>query len=423
MKKMNLILLLGIFSTLCLQPGFADETWKKMTATGATHLNNVAFAGTGNDTVFVVGRERSVWRSIYKGLSWTRVHHQTDDAKTTNDFLWGVAFFDHLNGFVSGGRTEGSTAEVTLLQTTDGGNTWTDVTASLPQSILDWGGGDGKKQCLYGIRIINQSLAYIHGKSGAVIKMQHDGSQWLYSQVSLGDFGDFRALDFAGTTAFAAADTRKLFKRLSIDNPSEAWTLIDNNWKNTYDVQFYDENLGLSTSLSGEIHKTTNGGATWTPKTSGITNHLMGIAWVDAQTVYTVGYGGKILKSTDAGETWEQITSGQTNNLHNVAHKGGVSIATGLYGTILRFAPEPTAMLSPAKTVELTLYPNPAIDRMTINTAAIVTGITVFDIAGKAVLTPPDPDNTLHVDKLVKGVYFAHVQTNEGTVVKKFIKE
>jgi photosystem II stability/assembly factor-like uncharacterized protein len=277
MRKLNLLLFIGVFLLGFAHQSFSQEAWTNLslgTGDPLKHFTNITFAGTGRDTTFAVARNRAIWRSTDTGLTWTKVHDQTVDGKTTNDFLWGIAFIDRFTGFASGGRSEGSTAQPVLLKTTDGGSTWTDISAQLPAQILEWGGGSNA-QCLYGIKVVSSTTFYIYGKAGAVVKANFNGTDWIFYGISLGDYGDFRGLAFAGTTAFAAADTRKLQKRSDINETNEAWTQVDHGGGNTYDVEFFDANNGLCVTISGGIYKTTDGGVTWTAKTSGIAAHLV----------------------------------------------------------------------------------------------------------------------------------------------------
>jgi hypothetical protein len=57
---------------------------------------------------------------------------------------------------------------------------------------------------------------------------------------------------------------------------------------------------------SGTIRRTTNGGATWTGQSSGITNTLYSVSFTDANTGKVVGGEGTILHTATGGTTWVQ---------------------------------------------------------------------------------------------------------------------
>ncbi len=74
------------------------------------------------------------------------------------------------------------------------------------------------------------------------------------------------------------------------------------------------------------------------------------------------------------------------------------------------------------------LYPNPATNVVNITNSENmqVQQVTVYDIAGKQLSTQTYNDETqiqLNVENLASGTYMLHLQTNEGTAVKKLIKK
>src|SRR5690554_5364372 len=74
------------------------------------------------------------------------------------------------------------------------------------------------------------------------------------------------------------------------------------------------------------------------------------------------------------------------------------------------------------------LYPNPAtnIVNITNNENMAVQQIMVYDVAGKQLSTQTFNNETeiqLNVENLASGVYMLHIQTNEGTAVKKVVKK
>ncbi len=74
------------------------------------------------------------------------------------------------------------------------------------------------------------------------------------------------------------------------------------------------------------------------------------------------------------------------------------------------------------------LYPNPATNvvNITNNENMAVQQVTVYDIAGKLITTQnfnEQAEIQLNVKSLVSGTYMLHLQTNEGTAVKKLVKK
>jgi photosystem II stability/assembly factor-like uncharacterized protein len=87
-----------------------------------------------------------------------------------------------------------------------------------------------------------------------------------------------------------------------------------------HDVQFIDSQTGWIAGDNGTILKTTNGGTTWSPLTSGLSQDLYAVFFINSSTGWVTGDGGKILKSTDGGSSWTPQSLGITTSglLHDV---------------------------------------------------------------------------------------------------------
>jgi photosystem II stability/assembly factor-like uncharacterized protein len=69
----------------------------------------------------------------------------------------------------------------------------------------------------------------------------------------------------------------------------------------------------------GSILATRDGGATWTKQNTGATKFLSEVTFTDANHGWAVGSGGSILATTDGGATWKSQSSGTTEYLTAVA--------------------------------------------------------------------------------------------------------
>ncbi len=74
------------------------------------------------------------------------------------------------------------------------------------------------------------------------------------------------------------------------------------------------------------------------------------------------------------------------------------------------------------------LYPNPATNVVNITNAEnmLVNQVAIYDVAGKQLSTQTYNNETeiqLNVEHLASGTYLLHLQTNEGTAVKKLVKK
>ncbi len=71
-----------------------------------------------------------------------------------------------------------------------------------------------------------------------------------------------------------------------------------------YYAGFMDGSFGITVGYGGEIHYTTDGGATW-PRGTNASLCRFGLEIVDDRVAWHCGNGGHVRKSTDGGRTWE----------------------------------------------------------------------------------------------------------------------
>lgn len=69
-------------------------------------------------------------------------------------------------------------------------------------------------------------------------------------------------------------------------------------------VVFPTSSLGIAVGNNGVVLKSTDGGATWQPRPSGVKEHLSSIKMVSSSIGWAVGYRGTIIKTMDGGESW-----------------------------------------------------------------------------------------------------------------------
>ena len=74
-------------------------------------------------------------------------------------------------------------------------------------------------------------------------------------------------------------------------------------------------------------------------------------------------------------------------------------------------------------TASFRLYPNPVNDKLYIETETEVEGVVVYDAFGRQQLAVSCQQSAISVSGLNAGVYFVMIKTNEGVVVKRFIKQ
>ena len=76
------------------------------------------------------------------------------------------------------------------------------------------------------------------------------------------------------------------------------------------------------------------------------------------------------------------------------------------------------------ETIEVRLFPNPATDAITVESASMIESYVVYSVTGKLVASKRGIENpTIDISDFPKGVYVLRVLSSNGIATKKFIKE
>lgn len=69
------------------------------------------------------------------------------------------------------------------------------------------------------------------------------------------------------------------------------------------------------------------------------------------------------------------------------------------------------------------IYPNPALNQLTIETELAISNVSIVDITGRTVTTINHSTKLIDVSDLTNGVYFLKIINEEGIITEKFIKK
>jgi photosystem II stability/assembly factor-like uncharacterized protein len=246
-----------------------------------------------------------------------------------------------------------------------------------------------------------------------------------------------------------------------------------------YGVYFTDANTGYVSCFSGEVSKTTDGGASWTALTTGTSALLDDISFTDANTGYISGESGTILKTTNAGATWAPLSSGAGSNrllgIHflnaNIGYASGglvggsnagsifktsnggatwtldasnasrfyngsfpsfgAGYVCGLNGTVVKVS-NIVSVEENQSGISFELYPNPSSNTFYTNVIlreAAIVSIKIYDVQGKELivtnaeqLSAGEHKINLNNVPLPAGIYVMEIQAGDYTASKKFIR-
>ncbi len=72
------------------------------------------------------------------------------------------------------------------------------------------------------------------------------------------------------------------------------------------------------------------------------------------------------------------------------------------------------------ETTDIIIFPNPAVNELTIKSFLMIDKVEIIDARGKLILS--EKQKVIDVSSLAKGIYFAKIYTSKGNVVRRFIK-
>lgn len=221
---------------------------------------NVGFASRQHDDLF---------KTTDGGESWTEI---TGSFEAMYDFY----FLDENNGFATGNY--GAT-----YKTTNGGITW---------SQIFFQNGYFDNTSMYGIFFQDSNKGFATGARGRIIKTIDGGNTWTQHSPT---YNDFRQLQIVNNVGFALTNNQ-FYKT---NNFGDTWTLVGTlnlgTSVNSSDFTFINENLGYATTggtYGGHVYKTTDGGSTWEILNNGndiIDEGISSICFLDGNTGFISG--------------------------------------------------------------------------------------------------------------------------------------
>ncbi len=305
-----IFLVLLVSTTIFSQPG-----WVSVNSGTIVNLNSIYFVDENNG--FAVGEAGTVLKTTNGGTSWTSA------TTTPTENLNAVHFFNLNDGVIaaSGG---------VIFRTTNGGTTWSSVPTGVSDNLfsLSFSGATG----LCG------------GSSQTILKSTNSGSSWSIIQNGFFGGGFWGTHTMNGNTGFVAGEN-SIFQPMlgKTTDGGTNWDFypfyLNNNEGKLYDVHFFDANNGITAAAvwegSGAVSRTTDGGSNWSTSIFG--QAFFGMHFPTSTVGYVVGMSGGIHKTTNGGLSWTNQTSGTSQTLNDVFFINDFTgFAAGENGVILK---------------------------------------------------------------------------------------
>ncbi|GHC63348.1 T9SS type A sorting domain-containing protein [Ulvibacter litoralis] len=192
--------------------------------------------------------------------------------------------------------------------------------------------------------------------------------------------------------------------------------------------------VAVASSTTNKVYVSNDGGATWINYKKNLPNFSsLALVWDDnGQDGLYLGMDYGVYYIDNTFTEWQPYS----NNLPNVIiNELDINNETNMlyaatYGRGLWVSPLVEDNLGVADKLSgesIQVHPNPATNELTISLAeTIEADVRVFDVLGKVKIYEAnvflDNNHTINLESLASGVYFVRINSEKGTVTKKFIK-
>jgi photosystem II stability/assembly factor-like uncharacterized protein len=358
------------------------------------------------------------------GATWNR---------TSSDFSYyevrDVAFADATTAYAVGGGPWNLDVGASAWRSIDGGATW-ELMYSEACPPPDCG-GQGFFQMAQAVDFAGPALGFAVGNGGAI---RFDLGVGSHVSEPTGDWG---VAVPSPQVAYTVGSAGTIVKGELVQS-NWTWLPQQSGTSNLlHDGFFFDDLTGLAVGESGTIIKTTNGGATWTPRVSGTNASLTAITFIDQFGV--IAAGGDVLVTTDGGESWSSSGPTPCGIIDVVLVDTVHMVAIGGHDNIIVRSGSPVSVKTTVPTSSLSLWPNqpnPFNPNTRIRFALPLQqhmDMTVFDARGRLVATlwegtQAAGEHEIEWDgkdasgKVVaSGVYFCRLRAGTQSVAMKMV--
>ena len=260
---------------------------------------------------FYTKQHSDMYKTIDGGETWSKVNEISDP-------IYAISFLNENIGYATGEYG-------VIFKTIDGGSTW--QWASFQNGRIDG-------TSLYDIHFLDSNVGFATGARGRIIKTTDGGNTWTQNSPTYNNINKIHLFD-SGIGYIQVGNI--FFKTL---NEGKDWPQVGtpNHYSYCSNFYFVNENIGYSigggtTSISGDVFKTTAGGITWNKLGIEVDEGLSSIFFINENTGFISGGFNrkKTLKTIDGGITWQEVLTqefGQIQFLNNqvgFAHRIGYS--------------------------------------------------------------------------------------------------
>ena len=314
-----------LLTAFCLLPSASAATWTRQPTGTMAWLRAVYFLDQNRG--WVAGSGGTVLETTDGGQTWQKLN------PLTKDNLRDVYFANEKVGWLVAERDElklktNDEPRTYLLKTEDGGFSWRRVFLN---------GSDANARLVRAV-FADAERGWVFGESGVVFATRDGGAHWVRQPSPTkhlllgGAFVDYAHgwLVGAGATILQTSDGGMTWQSGNVrDGDGARFTA----------ASFVGNRLGWAVGTAGRIFATTDGGRTWFEQRSNITDDLADVKFIDAAEGWAVGAQGTLLYTRDGGGHWSAASGGTSHALERVFFiDRNHGWAVGFGGTILTYS-------------------------------------------------------------------------------------
>jgi photosystem II stability/assembly factor-like uncharacterized protein len=279
------------------------------------------------------------------------------------------------------------------------------------------------------MKFVSNAVGYLCGNQGKLVKTTDGGESW--TDISLDPAHNFSKLFFVDENIGWTIDVqgKKILRTTNGGNDWTHATLGSTYLHQPVSIFFLNDQDGFSTTAEGMLFKTSNGGITWEEFHDFLSAGYSSKIYFASETEGWYSVGRAIYYTTDGGVAWEQQFFGSASfrcmfflNSQNAWFAGEKGLIANYRSTV--FVDE-----NPDQDKSIKVYPNPATSDLfvsLINSGDEFRNISLFDLKGTKMLEFPNLSLPysfqLDISPLQTGTYLLKAETAKSMQVIKLLK-
>ncbi|HKS26941.1 MAG TPA: YCF48-related protein [Pyrinomonadaceae bacterium] len=331
--RTRLLSLITPLSLLLIFSSVASASWVRQQSGTMAWLHAAYFLDARRG--WVAGSNGTLLETTDGGETWRAAAR-----RPTEDTIRDIYFSDEKSGWIVCERDmyklrTNSEVRTYLMKTVDGGKEWQKVTladsdARLMRAVFTEGG-----------------RAWAFGEAGALYASSDGGASWARRPSPTrylllgGTFldGERGWLVGARSTILQTFDGGQTWRAGMVEARDVRFT----------SVSFVEPRIGWAVGSAGRIFMTLDGGRTWRAQSSPVQSDLSDVKFLDASEGWAVGSDGVLLYTRNSGLKWTLEPSGITHPLERIVFAGrDRAWAVGFGGTILSYTRTTQEQKAPA---------------------------------------------------------------------------